>query len=295
MNKRFFRIVAACLTLGAIPVRLMADDQFDLCGPDLCLSGEGAVDESAYERRKIDVAVQFARANAEWMQFALTSAEIAFRNGDNVEFGRWTSVASQFLLFLDANAKEIGSSPFVRNRLRFEYSLARMINGDSSKGILVMPQDVKRLLPRATNRVFLGDAHVRRQDEFRSLLIVGAALTAYRNARGRFPQSLQDLVKDSASDLTEEELYLDGELIRYTHDANFWKLRIGGGSHKDEPLLDFMPAIDYVAGLKCPEIWFASTYSQRRKELFEKGRVNSSDVRCSSYLKNGVIHRGRRD
>lgn len=295
MNKKSFWTAAVCLTIGAFQIYLMADDRFDLCGPDMLSSGEEVADESVYERQKLDVAVQFAKTNADWMQLALTGAETAFKNGDRVEFWRWMSVASQFVSFLDANAGEIGSSPFVRSRLRFEYSLARMINGDTAKGIFVMPQDVKRLLPCATNRAFVGNAHVRRQDEFRSLLIVGAAITAYRNAQGRLPQSLRDLVKGDVIGLNEEDLYLDGELIKYAHDADFWKLRIGGDGREDEPPLDFMPAVDYVAGLKCPEIWFASTYSQRRKELFERGRVNSSDVRCSGYLENGVIHRGRRD
>ena len=157
------------------------------------------------------------------------------------------------------------------------------------------PQDIKRWLPRTANPLFAGNVHILRQDLFRSLLIVGAGINVYWKNRGKLPTTLQDLVKDKDSGLNESDFRFEDARIRYTQDVGFWKLRVGGESREDEPMRDFMPALDYVAGLKCSEIWFASTYSQKRKELFERGYVESSDIRCSSYLKNGVIHRGHRE
>lgn len=292
-NWLFSFLITGCFTLTLVPACLEAEERFDLCGPDQDPFRSDSADECGYERRNIDFTTQFVRINNDWLKLVLTGAESAFRNGNRDEFRRWISLSAQFVVFLEENAHELGSSPYVRNRLRLEYSLARMVNDGPAKGILVMPQDVKRWLPRTANPLFAGNAHILRQDLFRSLLIVGASINVYWKNRGKLPTTLQDLVNDKDSGLNESDLCFEDARIRYTQDADFWKLRLGGGDEKDEPVRDFLPAIDYVTGLKCSEIWFASTYSEKRKELFELGHVWSSDIRCSCYLKDGVIHRGR--
>lgn len=295
MNKRYVLLMSLCLIPGFPHVCLRADDRFDLCGPDQDQFKEDITGSESDERKNVDFVVQISKMHNGWMKQALTGAESAFQNGNYEAFRRWMSLASRFVLFLEENANELGSSPYVRNRLRLEYSLARMINGSSAKGILVMPQNVKTWLPRTKNPLFHGNEHVSRQEAFRSLLVVGAGVNAYWKHFGKLPQTLKNLIKGNVEDLNEDDLYLKGEHIKYSHEVAFWKLRIGGENREDEPLHDFMPAVDYVAGLKCPEIWFASTYSQKRKELFERGHVESSDIRCAGYLKNGVIHRGRHE
>lgn len=296
MNNRLLSILLiGCLTLNPVSVRLVAEDRFDLCGSDQDPFRRDPVDECGYERRNIDFTAQFVRINNDWLKQVLTGAESASRNGNLDEFRRWISLSAQFVAFLEENAHELGSSPYVRNRLRLEYSLARMVNGSSANGVLVAPQDVKRWLPLTTSHLFAGNVHILRQDMFRSLLIVGAGINVYWKNRGKLPTTLQDLVDDKDSGLNESDLRFEDACIRYTQDADFWKLRLGGGDGEDEPVRDFMPAIDYIMGLKCSEVWFASTYSQKRKELYERGYVRSSDIRCSCYLKGGVIHRGRRE
>ena len=53
-----------------------------------------------------------------------------------------------------------------------------------------------------------------------------------------------------------------------------------------------MPSVDYVAGMNCEEIWFASNYWKKRRELFDKGFLDSNDIRCRCYLKRNIIYRG---
>lgn len=290
MNRRLF---AMCVLIGlSLVVRTWADDQFDLCGPRADPFREESHETRSRERQKIDFVSKLGGINEEWLRWVLTGAESAFKSGDGAEFRRWITTASRFVVFLEENAHLMGSWPYVRHRLQLEYALARLINGNGGKGIMVMPSNVREWLPCTKNPLFKENEHVLRQEKFRCLLIVGSGLNAYRSRHRGHPRTLRDLLQDEALKLNEQDFQFANEPVKYVHEDGFWKLRLGGETEPDEPTRDFMPAIDFITGLKRTEMWFASTYSQKRRELFEKERIESDDVRCACYIKNGMIYRG---
>ena len=180
----------------------------------------------------------------------------------------------------------------VRDRLSLEYSIARAINGGRAGGVRITPADVRRWLPPVAVPGMADNLHVVRQEMFRTLLIVGAGLETWLGSHGRLPDTLRELLSDGDLRLSETDLAHGGNAVAYRHDGRFWKLKLCDVESAEEPIMDFTPAVDEVAGLQCPEIWFASTYSRKRLELFEKGFIESADIRCRCYLKNGIVHRG---
>lgn len=283
----------SCLWSISLP-QASADDRFDLCGPlEISFVAE-TNDTDVCEQQKIAFVSRFGKINNEWMRWVLTGAESAFKCGNKEEFQRWITMVSQFVLFLEDNVEVLGSSPYIRHRLQLEYAIARLINSAEEKGLVVLPQDVKSWLPRTKSQLLKENAHIVLQEKFRSLLIVGAGLNAYWRDTHQLPQELRNLLQMGKLGLNAQDLCYEEESIKYVFDEDFWKLRLGGEEGRDEPMRDFLPALDYVAGLKVSEIWFASTYSAKRKELYEKGILESEDVRCACYLKNGIIYRGRK-
>ncbi len=289
MNKRICFLALLNLP-GFIPFATSgANDAFDVRE----LAGDPfQVEEGDFEKRNVAFVSRFAKLNTDWLRWTLSGAESACRHGHLDEFRRWMTLSSRFVLFQEKNTETLGDAPYIKNRLLLEYSLAHMINEKSPKSIVVTPQDVKEWLPRSKNPIFIGNEHIRQQERFRVMLIIGAGLNNYLRKKGSPPSTLRTLVNGESSSLEEKDLYFEGEKVKYVHEADFWKLRLGGDGSRDEPLRDFMPAIDYISGLKCPEIWFASNYSEKRSELFKNGQIESRDVRCRCYIKNGGIYRG---
>lgn len=293
MNRYFLKVMT-CVCLLSIPLtQVCADDRFDLCGPLEMPFVAETNDMDAYEQQKVDFVSKFGKVNNEWIRWVLTGAESAFKSGDKEEFQRWIMIASQFVLFLEDNVKTLGSLPYIRHRLQLEYALARLINSEEGTGLIVLPQDVKRWLPRTQNDLLKKNAHIILQEKFRCLLIVGAGLNVCWRDTHQLPCELRDLLQIGKLDLDVHDLGYEEMPIKYVFDGAFWKLRLGGEEGRDEPIRDFLPAVDYIAGIKVSEMWFASTYSAKRRELYEKGALESEDIRCACYLKNGIIYRGR--
>ena len=242
--------------------------------------------------RKTRIASRFARADREWMRHALTWAELAVAGGDFAECDRWMRIAAGFLKFHGENVDTLGDGMLVRDRLSLEYSIARAINGGRAGGVRITPADVRRWLPPVAVPGMADNLHVVRQEMFRTLLKVGAGLETWLGRHGGLPDTLRELLSDGDLCLSETDLAHGGNAVVYRHDGRFWKLKLCDVESAEEPIMDFMPAVDEVAGLQCPEIWFASTYSRKRLELFEKGFIESVDIRCRCYLKNGIVHRG---
>lgn len=293
MNRYFLKVTICVCLLSISLTRVGADDRFDLCGPLKMPFVADSNDMDAYEQQRVDFVLKFGKINNEWIRCVLTGAETAFKCGDKEEFQRWIMIASQFVLFLEDNVKNLGSLPYIRHRLQLEYALARLINSKEGTGLVVLPQDVKRWLPRSQNDLLKKNAHVILQEKFRCLLIVGAGLNAYWRDTHQLPSELRDLLQIGNLDLDVHDLGYEEMPIKYVFDGDFWKLRLGGEKGRDEPIRDFLPAVDYIAGIKVSEMWFASTYSAKRRELYEKGALESEDIRCACYLKNGIIYRGR--
>lgn len=298
-SRRVCRAIALGIAMANMAFAAAADAlSFDFCGvgnvrvahADGRSPGQAEGDGSLC--RKTRIASRFARADREWMRHALTWAELAVADGDFAECDRWMRIAAGFLGLHMENAGTLGDGMLVRDRLSLEYSIARAINGGRAGGVRITPADVRRWLPPVAVPGMAGNRHVVRQEMFRTLLIVGAGLETWLGRHGGLPDTLRELLSDGDLRLSEADLAHGGNAVAYRHDGRFWKLKLCDVESAEEPIMDFMPAVDEVAGLQCPEIWFASTYSRKRLELFEKGFIESVDIRCRCYLKNGIVHRG---
>lgn len=300
-NRNAYKIFLLVVAMGNMFSAAVADIlAFDFCGAEKYLvapvtdvpstddhaTGQGAL---CIESR---IAIRFARADQDWMCQALTWAELAAHRGDFAGCDRWMCLAAGFLKFHEANVGILGDGMLVRDRLSLEYSIARAINGGRAGGVRITPADVRRWLPPVAVPGMADNLHVVRQEMFRTLLMVGAGLETWLCSHGRLPDTLRELLSDGDLRLSEADLAHGGNAVAYRHDGRFWKLKLCDVESAEEPIMDFMPAVDEVAGLQCPEIWFASTYSRKRLELFEKGFIESVDIRCRCYLKNGIVHRG---
>ena len=298
-SRRACRAITLGIAMANMAFAAAADAlSFDFCGvgkgrvahADGRSPGQAEGDGSLCQKSRI--ASRFARAYREWMRHALTWAELAVADGDFAECDRWMRIAAGFLKFHGENVDTLGDGMLVRDRLSLEYSIARAINGGRAGGVRITPADVRRWLPPVAVTGMAGNRHVVRQEMFRTLLIVGAGLETWLGSHGRLPDTLRELLSDGDLRLSEADLAHGGNAVAYRHDGRFWKLKLCDVESAEEPIMDFMPAVDEVAGLQCPEIWFASTYSRKRLELFEKGFIESADIRCRCYLKNGIVHRG---
>lgn len=240
----------------------------------------------------LDFARELATVNANWLRWTLFGMEVAFKNGNMEEFKRLSAVSSRFILFLEENLDLLGDALYVRNRLMFMYSISRMIVDQNVGNVFITSKNVRDWLPCPKHKMLRENRHILLQEKFKVLLVVGVSINGYRRRTGRLPSDLHELIENKELGLNVSDLYFDGMKIVYVHDSAFWKLGLGGDNCKEEPLYDFMPSVDYVAGMKCEEIWFASNYWEKRRELFDKGFLDSKDIRCRCYLKRNIIYRG---
>ena len=183
-----------------------------------------------------------------------------------------------------------GASVFDCNLARTEISLARVINGKFGRRIEVSAGDIKRWLPEIEEKDSKDRASLKR---FRALLLIGAAIEQYRLAHNRLPDNLMALVDEEGLGIFESDLSSGNLRVEYRIASEFWKLRLGSYERRvPEPIYDFVPAVFQVAGVVVDEVWFASTYTQKRKELFENGCLPSDDPLCRCRLKGCVVVRG---
>ena len=276
-SRRACRAIALGIAMANMAFAAAADAlSFDFCGvgkgrvahADGRSPGQAEGDGSLCQKSRI--ASCFARADREWMRHAMTWAELAVADGDFAECDRWMRIAAGFLWLHMENAGTLGDGMLVRDRLSLEYSIARAINGGRAGGVRITPADVRRWLPPVAVPGMADNLHVVRQEMFRTLLVVGAGLEVWLGSHGRLPDTLRELLSDGDLRLSETDLAHGGNAVAYRHDGRFWKLKLCDVESAEEPIMDFTPAVDEVAGLQCPEIWFASTYSRKRLELFRR-------------------------
>lgn len=298
-SRRACRAIALGIAMANMAFAAAADALlFDFCGvgkgrvahADGRSPGQAEGDGSLCQKSRI--ASRFARADREWMRHAMTWAELAVADGNFAECDRWMRIAAGFLGLHMENAGTLGDGMLVRDRLSLEYSIARAINGGRAGGVRITPADVRRWLPPVAVPGMADNLHVVRQKMFRTLLVIGAGLEVWLGRHGSLPDGLRELLADGDMRISESDLEHGGDAVFYRHEDDFWKLRLSSEKSAEEPVRDFMPAVDDVSGLQCPEMWFASTYSQKRLELFKTGFIESTDIRCRCYLKNGIVHRG---
>ena len=225
-------------------------------------------------------AKEIASSTLIFFQHHLKNAEFAAEKGDSFSCDRYMNFAADILSLHNKYSDVVGNGLFVRMRLIMEYSIARMVNNRIPTSIAIRPSQINNWLRNAiAYKNPFHNKHIQKQEDFKRLLIVGASIELYFRENGTTPSSLDEICDIGA---------VKG--IHYVQDGNFWKIRLGVG--EQEPFYDFFPAVDDFTGTCYDELWFASTYSSKRKELYLNGSLSSEDARCSCYIANGVIRRG---
>ena len=233
---------------------------------------------------------QYALGLSLVFQSNLSSAEMYACLGNYEKYRSTMDAVGDMLRLLSKNEHIVGKSMFDCNLARTEMSLARVVNGRFGRGIAVSANDIRRWLPELEDK---GSRSRRGLGRFRTLLVIGAAIEQYRCEYNKIPDNLQVLVGEKNLGISELDLTLGGLHVEYRVEQGFWKLRLGGHVRAvPEPIQDFIPAVFPLAGVVVDEVWFASTYTQKRKELFEKGYLPSDDIYCRCRLKGCVVIRG---
>ena len=288
--------------LAFVPFLCVAKDdgltEFDFCGiPDsLCTVSNLGVQvgcaELPMESQEFltDAAQRQALGFSLAFQADLSTAELWACAGDSESYRSRMDMVGNLLRFLLRNEHVAGASVFDCNLARTEISLARVINGKFGRRIEVSAGDIKRWLPEIEEKDSKDRASLKR---FRALLLIGAAIEQYRLAHNRLPDNLMALVDEEGLGIFESDLSSGHLRVEYRIASEFWKLRLGSYERRvPEPIYDFVPAVFQVAGVVVDEVWFASTYTQKRKELFENGCLPSDDPLCRCRLKGCVVVRG---
>lgn len=290
------------LAMAFVPFLCAAKDdgftEFNFCGiPDkLCAISNLSVQvgcaelpeecqeflTEAAQRRALGFSLAF--------QACLSTAELQACAGDRKSYCSCMDMVGNLLRFLLKNDHIVGKSIFDSNFARTEMSLARVINGKFGRRIEVRASDIKRWLPEIEKKDSKNRVNLRR---FRTLLLIGAAIEQYRRAHNKLPKNLNSLVDEKNLGVSSSDLSSGNLRVEYRTVMDFWKLRLGSYERRvPEPVYDYVPAVFQVAGVVVDEVWFASTYTQKRKELFENGYLPSDDSFCRCRLKGCVVYRG---
>lgn len=293
---------ALSVALSMVSLWCMAGDEklvgFDFCGiprmAGVVSNGEvsAAADDLPLEYHQFlsDVARVNAQGYAFVFQSALSLAEFRAGMGDGESYGRGMEYAGKMLRLLMADSEIVGKSAFDCNYARTANSIARIVNGGQGRKVMPTARDIRRWLPKIEGRT---DRDATCLMRFRTLLVLGAAIEWYRTVHTHLPESLWQLVEERGLGITAEDLAYGGMEVEYWKNPGFWKLRVGSGRRlKEAPLYDFVPEFYQVAGIFADEVWFVSTYTQKRVELFRRGCLASEDVLCRCRLKGCIVVRG---
>lgn len=271
---------------------------FDFCGISEAMCNVSNYDASVSgndlsldcQRFITDAAQLNAKGFSHVFQSCLAMSEFQAGRGDEKSYCRYMDTVGELLRFLLENSRVFGKSVFDGCFAMTGNSLARIVNGRYGRKAVLTASDIKRWLPIIENRC---DRDSDCLNRFRSLLVLGAAIEQYRREHGQLPEGVLGLADDNRFGIVPSDLSFCGDEIEYRKELDFWKLRIGRGKRKtEEPIFDYVPAAYRVAGLFVDEVWFASTYSLKRQELFANGFLWSDDVDCRCRLKGCVVIRG---
>lgn len=237
-----------------------------------------------------DTVHRYALGLSLMFQGCLSAAEVRACSGDGESYRSTMNTVGDMLRFLMKNERVVGKSVFNCNLARTESSLARVINGQLGRSIEVCASDIKRWLPEIEANESRDRCNLNR---FKTLLLIGAAIEQYRRVHNRLPENLNVLVGEKGLGISESDLSFGNLRVEYRIASDFWKLRLGSYERRaPEPIYDFVPAVYQVAGVVVDEVWFASTYTQKRKELFDNGHLQSEDPYCRCRLKGCIVMRG---
>lgn len=85
-----------------------------------------------------------------------------------------------------------------------------------------------------------------------------------------------------------------GERLSYRVKGDGRMLHSGGINRKKDssPWGVFIPCVEPTGGIPTDEVWFASSYSHVRKELYSKGSVQDSYPMYRCYMRGRAVYRG---
>lgn len=222
----------------------------------------------------------------------LVDAEMAAATGDRGRVCEAMKAYSRLFEYQDEFLPLIGDAALIESRYQAEYAIARMINDRREGSVRITSEDVVRWLPDVQRDSLAANKHIIRQNDFRTLLVLGALIETRRVRDGVLPDSLDEILDEAPLSAGRKKMVRLTEGDVYTHKGDYWKLRLHGTG--GEPEGEFIPVIDQIAGTVYPEIWFASTYSSKRISLIEEGCLANESPKCKCYFDNGIIRRGDR-
>ena len=226
-----------------------------------------------------------------WLHIILVMAEAQGVSGNEKPFRRHLEILGRMLKMFDDYPAELGTQDSRLLRQRLEYMLARLVNDRRGHVVKLTADDIRQFLPSISSHDMAKmPPHRKAQTTFRNMLIIGAELECHLRRHGLLPRSLDELKNVRA----DEQLDADGHPIDYRTHARDWMLQSGGAEQgRDASPWDvYVPCIGRTGGTPTKEVCFASSYSKKRKELFENGVVNDDVPRYRCYMRENVPYRG---
>lgn len=238
-----------------------------------------------------DSTMLFAKNWLNPFHYMIVQAEANALGGNYIQFEKTANALLGLLLWSSKNMDVVGNGIWRRGHLKALYMYARLINKQTLLSHELPACVIRDFLPRLDDLGNEADKFfVKRYNTFRNMLLIGAELELYRKKNNKLPQILSVL-----KSIDEDEL-VDAwnRRIDYKYDKMKWKLYSSGksSSFDDGNVELFIPAVEKVSGMYTDEIWFASEYSNRRKQLYEGVHINTNTI-YSCYLKGGIIRRKR--
>ena len=224
-----------------------------------------------------------------WLYEIVVLAEANGVSGNKDKFMRYGTGLAEIMGVLDRRRDVMGDlvPRWLRNQV--ESMLARLLNDRRQSTVRLLPSDIRELLPEfGVESARYKEFHV----SFRNMLVVGAAIERHLRENGRMPDSLSEL-GDVAPD-EKKDAY--GEPLSYRHKGDDWMLHSGGRekAKDDGPWNVYVPYIECIGGWLTDEVWFSSTFSRCRKELYSNGVINDNHPAYRCYMHGNAMYRGDR-
>lgn len=173
-----------------------------------------------------------------------------------------------------------------------EYSILRIISSGSNT---LNPSLIDSLLPES-----LFEEHIKRigspnrdavHKAFKNMIIVAMALDDWKRNSGSFPSDLSALKLED-----KWRIGIDGAEIVYEMNNGVWQLFSPGGRggknigkfNEYVPVM-YAPGIRFWPQSSC--LWLSSDYSEKRRRLYEHGKLYDFSSPCACKLENGGIYR----
>ena len=229
-----------------------------------------------------------------WLYVHLVMAEATGLSGDVKRFSGYGETFCSLIQVYEKHSDVLGNFSIRRFRPKLEYMLARFINDRRSVTVKLLPMDIRKILPPLSgcNEVWTESLwnSWRSRETFRRMLIVGAGLEECLRKRGRLPDSLERLEGVNAKEV--KDAY--GNAFSYFFRQHEWMLYSRGNekgvyeNHWDV----YVPCNEITGGHSTTEMWFASSFSRKRQELYKAGVLNEGYHSYRCYMRGNKIYRG---